>query len=97
MRPRSSPDRWTPIPLLDATAAATVAAATATASAERPATAWLPPQEDGSCPPTHPIKAKSASCLYHLPGMFAYERTKPDRCYADEAVAGADGFTKAKR
>jgi hypothetical protein len=29
--------------------------------------------------------------------MFAYDRTRPDRCYADEAAAAADGFTKAKR
>ena len=37
------------------------------------------------------------SHLYHLPGMFAYDRAKPDRCYAEEAAAVADGFTKAKR
>ncbi len=99
VHPRSSPDRWTPIPLPDATAAAaaTTGAVAAAAVADKPAPAWLAPNDDGSCPPTHPIKAKAASHLYHLPGMFAYDRTKPDRCYADEAAAGGDGFTKAKR
>jgi hypothetical protein len=29
--------------------------------------------------------------------MFAYERTKPDRCYAEESAAEADGLRKAKR
>ncbi|MDQ1364786.1 MAG: hypothetical protein QOE57_828 [Acidimicrobiaceae bacterium] len=52
---------------------------------------------DGECPPTHVIKAKEASGIYHLPGMANYNRTKPDRCYAEESAAEADGFTKAKR
>ncbi len=51
---------------------------------------------DGACPPTHPIKAKAASGIYHLPGMVHYNRTKPDRCYAEAAAAEADGYTKAK-
>ncbi|MDQ1370742.1 MAG: hypothetical protein QOF20_3095 [Acidimicrobiaceae bacterium] len=58
--------------------------------------AWLAPA-DGECPPTHVIKAKEASGIYHLPGMANYNRTKPDRCYAEESAAEADGFTKAKR
>jgi hypothetical protein len=49
------------------------------------------------CPPSHPVKAKQTSFLYHLPGMAAYERTKPDRCYRDERAARADGFLPAKR
>jgi hypothetical protein len=58
--------------------------------------AWVEP--DGTaCPPTHLIKAKLSSGIFHLPGMLAYERTKPDRCYATEEAAVADGFTKAKR
>jgi hypothetical protein len=97
--PHTSADRWTPIPIPDAvaTAAAAAAAAAASAASEKPAPEWLPPQDDGSCPPTHLIKAKATSHLYHLPGMFAYDRAKPDRCYAEEAAAAADGFTRAKR
>ena len=49
------------------------------------------------CPTTHPVKAKLSSMLYHLPGMAAYNRTRPDRCYVDGASAEADGFIKAKR
>jgi hypothetical protein len=80
-----SPDPWTPI---------LVPAAAAGAPTQD---AWVAGGEDGSCPPTHPIKAKASSGIYHLPGMFAYARTKPDRCYADESAAEADGFTRAKR
>lgn len=58
---------------------------------------WVAPDDEGICPPSHPIKAKLSSKLFHLPGMFAYARTKPDRCYRDEATAEADGLTKAKR
>jgi hypothetical protein len=57
---------------------------------------WVEPGADG-CPPTHPVKAKQTSMLYHLPGMLAYERTKPDRCYQDAEAAEADGFARAKR
>jgi hypothetical protein len=61
-----------------------------------PAGAWVEPS-GGRCPPSHPIKAKLRSQLYHLPGMAAYERTSPDRCYRDEAAAEADGLRRAKR
>jgi len=54
------------------------------------------PIED-RCPPSHPVKAKQGSRLFHLPGMLAYDRTKPDRCYESENSAVAGGFTKAKR
>jgi hypothetical protein len=57
---------------------------------------WVDPVE-GVCPSTHPVKGKLKSGLFHLPGMFAYPRTNPDRCYQDEAAAEADGLTKAKR
>ena len=52
---------------------------------------------DGICPASHPVKGKLTSRLFHLPGMFAYDRTRADRCYASEAAAVADGLTKAKR
>ncbi|HVL93936.1 MAG TPA: hypothetical protein VM264_11430 [Acidimicrobiales bacterium] len=43
------------------------------------------------------MKAKLLSRLFHLPGMAAYARTRPDRCYLDAAAAENDGFTRAKR
>ncbi len=58
--------------------------------------AWTEPVAD-ECPPTHPVKAKMTSGIYHLPGMAAYGRTKPDRCYVDAAAAEADGLRPAKR
>jgi hypothetical protein len=59
--------------------------------------AWVVPEPGGACPASHPIKAKLRSKLFHLPGMLAYDRTNPDRCYRDEAAAEADGLTRAKR
>jgi hypothetical protein len=64
--------------------------------AEPTSTAWIAP-EGGTCPTSHPVKAKLKSKLFHLPGMFAYDRTNPDRCYVDEAAAEADGLRRAKR
>jgi hypothetical protein len=72
------------------------ATAKKTARAKKPATAWVEPNE-GVCPNTHPIKAKLTSGIFHLPGMFAYDRTKPDRCYARATDAEADGLHRAKR
>jgi hypothetical protein len=103
----AEPEASEPSEHLDAEQAAAGAPAPTRRAAPRKATArkaparstgapWVEP--DGkACPPTHPVKAKLASRLYHLPGMLAYDRTVPDRCYADPAAAEADGFTRAKR
>jgi hypothetical protein len=58
--------------------------------------AWVEPQ-DKACPPTHPVKAKQSSNIFHVPGGLNYDRTVPDRCYRDEAAAIADGFVKSRR
>ena len=52
---------------------------------------------DGACPPGYPIKANSSSKIFHVPGGIFYDRTVPDRCYATEADASADGYRKARR
>lgn len=57
---------------------------------------WVEANADGSCPETHPIKAKLASGIYHVPGGANYGRTKADRCYIDEAAAAADGLRPSK-
>jgi len=82
-----------------AVAAAPVARAVPDPSApvaDQPAGAWVEPT-GGVCPSTHPVKAKLASKIYHLPGMANYERTNPDRCYVDAGAAEADGLRPAKR
>jgi hypothetical protein len=58
---------------------------------------WVDPEAGGACPDGYPVKAKLASGIFHAPGMLAYDRTTPDRCYRDEAAAEADGLRKAKR
>ena len=63
---------------------------------KKPMAAWTEPNADGSCPRTHPIKAKLSSGIYHAPGGANYARTKPDRCYVDEAAAAADGLRPSK-
>jgi len=57
---------------------------------------WRPPVGEG-CPPGYPIKVNERSGIYHVPDGLSYERTRPTRCYADEAAAEADGFRRAKR
>lgn len=56
---------------------------------------WIEPV-DGTCPDSHPVKAKLASGIYHVRGGASYARTKPDRCYCDAAAAEADGFRPAR-
>jgi hypothetical protein len=58
--------------------------------------AWVPP-DDGSCPASHPVKAKVESGIFHLPGSVHYTRTRPDRCYRDAAAAEADGLRSPRR
>lgn len=57
---------------------------------------WLAPV-DGDCPEGYPVKAKLSSGIFHLPGMAAYGRTHPDRCYASAEDALVDGLRAAKR
>lgn len=56
--------------------------------------AWVEPAGD-TCPATAPIKAKTRSGIYHVPGGRFYDRTVPDRCYATEAAAEADGYRRS--
>jgi hypothetical protein len=65
--------------------------------APKPAPApWAEPNDDGSCPLSHPIKGKLASGIYHAPGGANYDRTHPDRCYVDEDAALRDGLRRSK-
>jgi hypothetical protein len=61
-----------------------------------PSARWTDPVEK-ACPTGFPVKVKLASGIYHLPGMLAYERTMPDRCYVSAEEAESDGFRAAKR
>ena len=81
---------WPPLDDADARPVAAVA------EEVPPSARWSDPVEK-ACPPGFEIKVKLASGIYHLPGMFAYDRTIPDRCYASAEAAEADGFRAAKR
>jgi hypothetical protein len=52
---------------------------------------------DGACPADHPVKAKLASGIFHLPGGAFYDRTKADRCYTSAEAAAADDLRPAQR
>ena len=56
---------------------------------------WVEPV-DGQCPEGYPIKGNADSGIYHVPGGRFYDRTIPERCYADEADAVADGYRRSK-
>jgi hypothetical protein len=56
---------------------------------------WVEPV-DGGCPPGYPIKGNDNSGIFHVPGGRFYERTVPERCYATEDDAVADGYRRAK-
>ena len=93
-RTRESTIEWTPQPLLSPPMPVPhVPEPTAPVAA--PA-AWVEPT-DGTCPVSHPVKAKLGSGIFHVPGGQMYDRTVPERCYADAAAAEADGLRASKR
>jgi hypothetical protein len=57
---------------------------------------WVEPPASGACPAHHPVKAKLASGIYHVPGGANYARTQPDRCYLSAEAAEADGLRASK-
>ena len=59
------------------------------------AEAWVEPV-DGQCPVDFPIKANDNSMIFHMPDGRSYERTIPERCYANADDAIADGYRAAK-
>jgi hypothetical protein len=103
----SGPAEWPPLPPRrpDATPAG-VPAPTARADAPAPAASnpedapatdsWVPADDEGSCPLTHPIKANDKSGIFHVPDGRFYDRTKAQRCYPSADAAVADGYRQAK-
>ncbi|MFK8024729.1 MAG: hypothetical protein AB8G26_12285 [Ilumatobacter sp.] len=57
---------------------------------------WVLPDDDGTCPITHPIKANDNSGIFHVPDGRFYDRTKAERCYTTSEAASADGYRRAK-
>jgi hypothetical protein len=57
---------------------------------------WIESADSGTCPAHHPVKAKLASGIYHVPGGANYARTRPDRCYLSADAAEADGLRPSK-
>ncbi len=99
---RATPQQTTAPSATEQAAAPPATTSTGPITANAPAEAeldraWLPADESGACPPTHPVKAKRSTRLYREPGTAAYDRARPDRCYVNAEAAEADGFTRAKR
>ena len=62
-------------------------------TAVSPVSPWL-------CPTSHPIKGNFTTyngerCICHSPGGQFYDKTKPEKCYANPAEAIADGCREA--
>jgi len=91
----SAPFPFPPVPR--PSTAAITEPPTASSPGSNGAGMFVDPGDDGACPLTHPVKAKLASGIYHVPGGGNYDRTKPDRCYASAEAAEADGLRPAKR
>lgn len=72
-----------------------------TGGAVNRASMGVKPADEWNCPRTHPIKGninlRKGTMIYHLPGGAFYDKTKPEKCYATEEDARADGFRKSKR
>ncbi|MDQ6838330.1 MAG: hypothetical protein M3137_08390 [Actinomycetota bacterium] len=83
-------------PVRGGTSSVAVGAPTRSGRTRRPER-WQEPAADGTCDQDHPVKVKMRSGLFHLPGMFAYDRARADRCYRSSADAEDDGFQRAKR
>jgi hypothetical protein len=95
--PAAAPE-WPPLdPPPSPGASDPVAAAVPSADAptSTASTTWVEPL-DGACPEGYPIKANDKSGIFHVPGGRFYERTVPERCYADAHDAEADGYRQAK-
>jgi hypothetical protein len=67
----------------------------ATAQAAGTETGWVE-SDAGACPASHPVKAKLASGIFHVPGGANYDRTRADRCYASAEAAQTDGLRASK-
>jgi hypothetical protein len=92
-----SAQAWPRLVELPAFAEAPAAAPVALAPLATLEGGWVTPDDGSDVLTSYPVKAKESSRLYHLPGMLAYDRTRPDRCYLTPEAAEADGFVRAKR
>ena len=57
---------------------------------------FVDPADDGSCPSSHPVKAKLSSGIFHEPSSRFYAATRAQRCYLDAEAATADGLRPPK-
>ena len=61
-----------------------------------PMSSWVIGADAETAPDGFPIKVKVSSGIFHVPGGRFYDRTKPDRWYATEEAAIADGYRRSK-
>ncbi|MGI9624677.1 MAG: hypothetical protein ACR2PK_17730 [Acidimicrobiales bacterium] len=66
------------------------------AAAPPPSGDWIPPDGEGGCPISHPVKVKLSSGIFHVPSGASYARTKADRCYVSPETAETDGYRASK-
>lgn len=49
------------------------------------------------CPAAAPIKGNASSMIYHLPRGAFYSRTRPERCFRNQAEARRAGYRRSQR
>ncbi|TAK20763.1 MAG: hypothetical protein EPO26_17220 [Chloroflexota bacterium] len=69
------------------------------ASGPTPVGSSASPIDRMSCPPSHPIKGliSAADRRYYLPIHVEYRTVAPTQCFASEALAAANGYTRGRR
>jgi hypothetical protein len=93
---RTAPFPAPPVPVPAASSSAPAPAVVPARVSTNGASSWVEP-DDGSCPISHPVKAKLTSGIFHEPGGGNYERIRAERCYVDPDAAIADGLRAPKR
>jgi hypothetical protein len=76
--------------------------AASTAVAQTPPWPGVEPRDAWTCPLTHPIKGNFTTysgerCIYHVQGGEFFDKTKPERCYANGDEARQDGCRTSRR
>lgn len=60
----------------------------------------VPPLDEWTCPPSHPIKAAFRPviwrCVYHVPGGAHYGTARADLCFATEEAARREECWRAE-
>lgn len=58
---------------------------------------YTPQARNANCPKSKPIKGNAQSGIYHLPSGQFYDKTRPERCFANEKDAQEAGYRRSSK